>query len=119
MARHPAPTLATRPIRAIGALRRSAAAVAIIASLALLGWTVREGIANYRESAAAFQRSVRVAELRGTIGYLDEWLSMSARLAAASGDRRWVDLYVDGVPKLDAAVTEALAIATPRTCGPP
>ena len=108
------PNLQTRYVSAAGALRRSAAAAAAVLSLALLGWTIRQGVENYRESAAAFQRSVRVAELRGSIGYLDGWLSMSARLAAASGDRRWADLYAESVPKLDAAVTEALAIATPE-----
>lgn len=44
------------------------------------------------------QRAVRVAELRGTIAHLDEWLSMSPRTDALSGDPRWIVRCDEAIP---------------------
>lgn len=61
----------------------------------------------------SMHRAVRIAELRGTIAYLDEYLTMSARVAALSGDERWIRRYNEAEPRLDAAIDEAVALATP------
>ncbi len=53
-----------------------------------------------------------MAEVHGTIVYLDEWLTMSARMAIWSGDRRWVERFDEAAPKLDAALAEAAELAT-------
>ena len=58
-------------------------------------------------------KAIRVAELRGIIAYLDEYLTMSARVAALSGDERWIRRYEEAEPRLDAAINEAVALATP------
>jgi len=47
-------------------------------------------------------------QLRGTIIYLDEVLTMSARMAAATGNLRWEERYRGFEPKLDAAIKEAM-----------
>ncbi len=79
--------------------------------LAWLGWTGK----NMRdEMRVAAQKAVRVAELRGTIAYLDEWLTMSAQMASVTGDHRWAERYDEGAPKLDAAIDEAANLATPE-----
>lgn len=80
----------------------------VVALLVWLGWM---GQQTRTEMRTAAQKAVRVAELRGTIAYLDEWLTMSARMAAATGERRWVDRYQDAAPKLDSAIAEAGEIA--------
>ena len=59
------------------------------------------------EARAASQHALRVAELRGSIAYLDEWMTASARLAAATGEHQWVGPLQRSAPKLDAAIAEA------------
>ena len=76
-----------------------------------LGWT---GVRARDALNVASQRAVRAAELRGSITYLGELLTMSARMATATGDRFWVERYDEAAPKLDAAVGEAAELATPE-----
>ncbi len=91
-----------------------ASAVAAMMLLGFLVWFACSGATLRREMRLETARAVRVAELRGTISYLNEWLTMSARLAALSGQARWVDRYNEAGPRLDAAIAEALALATPE-----
>ncbi len=83
-----------------------------VALFCLVGFG-REGARVRDELQLAGRRAVRVAELRGTISQLDELLTMSARMAAASGDPAWVARYDEAEPRLDAAIVEAVALATP------
>ncbi len=92
-------------------------AVASMAIMALglcclvgLGWA---GTITRSDMQLSVQRALRVTELRGIIAHLDELLTMSARVAALSGDVRWVHRYDEAEPRLDAAITEAVALATP------
>ncbi len=57
---------------------------------------------------AAMQRNLRLEELRGTIIQLDEVLTMSVRMAAATGDLAWEERYRRYEPQLEAAIKEAL-----------
>ena len=82
------------------------AATALLAGLGVLGTGMRQ------EGRVASQKAVRVAELRGTIARLDAEMVMAVRLAAQSGDRRWVSIIDDDSPKLDAAIAEASDIAS-------
>ena len=75
-----------------------------------LGWA---GAITRNDMQRSMQRALRVTELRGIIAHLDELLTMSARVAALSGDERWVHRYDEAEPRLDAAITEAVALATP------
>jgi signal transduction histidine kinase/CheY-like chemotaxis protein len=52
---------------------------------------------------------LRLTELRGVILEYDEVLTMSARMAAATGDLRWQARYDAHVPALDAAIKEVMA----------
>ena len=95
-------------------LQRVSIPLAVLATFTILivvSWT---GAQTRDEMRMASQRAVRVAELRGTITYLDEWLTMSAQVAAATGDRRWSDRFEEAVPKLDAAIAEASELAPPE-----
>ena len=71
------------------------------------------GAEVHREDRLAARKAIRVAELRGTIARLDESMLAMARLAASSGDRRWVAAFDEAAPKLDAAIAEASEIASP------
>jgi diguanylate cyclase (GGDEF)-like protein len=86
----------------------------VAVALGFLVWIGWIGTGTRGEMRLAAQQAVRVAELRGTFAYLDEWLTMSARMAAASGEPRWVVRYDEARPQLAAAIAEAVALATPQ-----
>jgi signal transduction histidine kinase len=65
----------------------------------------------YRESLAARKHDLRVTELRGLIMQLDEVLTMSARMAAATGNLEWEKRYGTFEPQLDAAIKEAIQLS--------
>ena len=96
------------------ASRVVAPALVVTAALGFLIWLGWIGTGTRGEMRLAAQQAVRVAELRGTFAYLDEWLTMSARMAAASGEARWVARYEEARPQLAAAIAEAAALATPE-----
>jgi methyl-accepting chemotaxis protein len=48
----------------------------------------------------------RIQELSGELNYLDEVLTMSARMAAATGELSWEQRYLSFQPKVDAAFNE-------------
>jgi diguanylate cyclase (GGDEF)-like protein len=86
-------------------------------ALALLGALVWLGVSfadTRREARAAVAEAQRIAELRGEIVHLDELLTMSARMAAATGDDRWQRRYEAAEPLLDAAIQAAIALSSPE-----
>ena len=92
----------------IGILLASGAAAALLAGLGIVSSGMRQ------EGRGAAQRAVRVAELRGAISRLDDEMVMVTRMAAATGDRRWVSIFDEDAPKLDAAIADATEIASPE-----
>lgn len=59
----------------------------------------------------ATTRSVSFERLAGEITYLDEVLTMSARMAASTGDLAWEERYLAYVPVLDASIANAIEAA--------
>jgi PAS domain S-box-containing protein len=57
------------------------------------------------------RRDLRIDSLRGQIVHLDEVLTMSARMAAATGDPRWEARYRVFDPQLGRAIEDALSLA--------
>ena len=53
----------------------------------------------------------RLQGLCGTINHLNEVLTMSARMAAATGDPKWIERYRAIEPELDNAITEVAVLA--------
>lgn len=106
--------LAFRIKRRNGRLVRGVSALVIALALGFLVWLGWDGTGTRDEMHLAAQRAVRVAELRGTFAHLDEWLTMSAHMAAVSGEPRWVARYDEAGPLLTAAIAEAVALATPK-----
>jgi PAS domain S-box-containing protein len=81
---------------------------AIVLVLAGFAWTV---VASIRHLQDVTRHELLIERLRGTIVHLDEVLTMSARLGAASGDPRWEARYREFDPQLSRALQEALALA--------
>ena len=64
------------------------------------------------------KQATRFEELRGTILRLDEVLTMSAQMAAATGEARWEQRYRQFELQLDAAIKEAIRLdPDPRVTG--
>ncbi len=94
---------ATFPMRAFGLA--IALTVGLLALAAADGWRLNSGI----QTLAA--RDLRLTTLAGTIVHLDEALTMSARMAAATGDPQWEARYRQLEPDLDRAIAEAKRLA--------
>lgn len=71
------------------------------------GWIIFDA----RRDAKMFgDKLSRIEELRGVIVHLDEVLTMSARMAATTGDSRWEERYHQFEPQLDSAIKETIKI---------
>ncbi len=60
-------------------------------------------------------RAVAVSQVQGAIALEDEVLTMSARMAAATGDQVWIDRYNDHVAPMDKALKQAAKLAPEDT----
>ena len=76
--------------------------------LVWLGWSAYD---SYHVAKSTSERNVRIERLRACIIHLDEVLTMSARMAAVTGDLRWEERYQGFEPTLDDAIKEARAVA--------
>jgi len=65
---------------------------------------------SVKEFDRATRTKLRLQELRGQSVHLDEVLTMSARMGAATGDLVWEERYLMHVPKLDDALAEAQSL---------
>jgi PAS domain S-box-containing protein len=84
---------------------------ALVATALALTWLVWNTGASVARIEAVTERALRVEGLRGTIVLLDEVLTMSARMAAATGDPQWEARYRTFDPQLTAAIAEAQSLA--------
>ena len=100
-----------RRTKAAGLVTSALGALAVVGFLIWLGLN---GAALRNRIQHETARAVRVAELRGTIATLNETLTMSARMAAVSGQPRWAERYDAALPRLTAAINDAVKLATPK-----
>ena len=63
---------------------------------------------SYKDFKSTEPANLRLRELNGIILHYDEVLTMSARMAAATGNLDWVERYRQFEPLLDAAIKEAM-----------
>jgi len=75
--------------------------------LALLG---RFSWQSYHQWQVTATKIIKLQELIATIRTSDEILTMSARMAAATGDSRWEERYLESEPELAEAIGEAMKI---------
>jgi len=69
------------------------------------------GLCSYRHFESADSQHHRIIELNGIIVHFDEVLTMSARMAAATGELKWEDRYRRFEPRLDNAIKEVKKLA--------
>ncbi len=81
----------------------------LITLVVLLG-TIWSAYDSYVRFGAAADRDFRIHEVRGRIIHFDEVLTMSARMAVATGDLVWEQRYRAFEPQLDASLAEARAL---------
>lgn len=82
------------------------------AGLALLA-AVTLGAMYYFQQAhrAAADKLLAAEEAASAVMLSDERLTMSANMAAVTGEQRWIERYEAAIPEIDAAIRQALAIA--------
>jgi signal transduction histidine kinase/CheY-like chemotaxis protein len=73
-----------------------------------LSWYARSLYSEFKTAESQYHR---IIELNGVITHLNEVLTMSAHMAAATGDLKWETRYRGFEPKLDAAIKEAIGLA--------
>lgn len=84
---------------------------AVILSLILVasvGWNVWR---MYGDFTKVVTTEFELQKLAGEIVHLDEVLTMSARMAATTGDLEWEERYRRFEPKLDKAIKQAIKLA--------
>ncbi|MDA1141156.1 MAG: response regulator [Planctomycetota bacterium] len=84
---------------------------AIILTELAIAWLTWTSYGTFQNVKSYRQRDIRIAQLRGTIIHLDEVLTMSARMAAATGDLVWEKRYREFEPKLRGAIEETVKLA--------
>ncbi len=84
--------------------------VGLILNVAVLSWLGWGTYDSYRKYNIEHREGEKIVALRGRILQLDEVLTMSARMAAASGDPRWERRYHKFEPELDGTIKEAMEI---------
>jgi hypothetical protein len=108
-----APSATPDWVRAAARTARRAVLVTFAATAAL---ALTVGAGHWALDRVGDERREAVKEaarLRAEILLLDEKLTMSARMAAASGDRRWVERYEAHVAPMDRSIASAMALAPP------
>src|ERR1017187_2581543 len=80
-----------------------------IVAFAWFGWILFD---IGRDAKIFLDKGSRIEELRGVIVHLNEVLTMSARMAAETGDSRWEERYRQFEPQLDAAIKDTTKIGT-------
>ena len=79
-----------------------------VASFAWFSWKIYD---SYTITHAVGKRGFHLQELQGVIIHLDEVLTMSARMAAATGDLQWEQRYRTFEPQLESAIKQAIEFA--------
>ena len=87
------------------------AAFAMALTGAALFWLGGHIIYSHRVIRVAVNEQLRLKELVGDITYLDEVLTMSARMAAVTGDAKWEQRYRGFETRLDQDIQEAKRLA--------
>ena len=82
-----------------------------VVTIAVVTWLVTASLHSITVAENVKSRAVAFEELRGQITHLDEVLTSSARLAAASGEASWEVRYEEYAPILENAIANAMSIS--------
>ena len=81
--------------------------VACLVTIGGMLWSVWAAYDSARKFGAVSEEGLRLEQLRGQILHFDEILTMSARMAAATGDPLWEARYREAEPQLTDAIEAA------------
>jgi len=95
-----------------GAFPMKALTLGIAATLVFLTLISLGTSKAYRALQQFSTHELRLQALIGRIVHLDEVLTMSARMSAATGELHWEERYRAFEPELDAAIEEAVRLAS-------
>jgi methyl-accepting chemotaxis protein PixJ len=84
----------------------------IVGSLMLTGVSTVMTWNIYQSFRATVNQQFQLEKRSGEIVHLDEVLTMSARMAASTGDRKWEERYNQYAPQLDKTIQETLKNVT-------
>jgi len=84
--------------------------IAVVLTAAAFIWLGWEEYRSHRGTATEYQQLRHLEGVRGEIIHLDEVLTMSARMAATTGDLSWEARYRRFEPQLSAVIAEAIAL---------
>jgi methyl-accepting chemotaxis protein len=93
------------PTRTIG--------LVLAVSVGVTGWLIVAAEQSAAKLTKAYDRAVAGETALGEIARLDETLTGSAKLFAATGGARWKTRYDDASPQIDAAIAKASVLASP------
>ena len=85
--------------------------IAILISLGLFGKVTWNVWSMYRNFQAVIINEFELQKLSSSIIHLDEVLTMSARMAATTGNLQWEDRYRKFEPELDAIIKKTIQLA--------
>lgn len=80
-------------------------------SAGMVGFSAGNTWRVYQNFQTAVTTNFTLQDLSGQIVYLDEVLTMSARMAASTGNLDWEERYLNNVPPLDEAIGGVLELA--------
>jgi signal transduction histidine kinase/CheY-like chemotaxis protein len=98
-------------LRATAARRIRVFTLGVIVTLAFLIFPSWNTWHVYRASEKVSSQELRLERLIGTVIYLDEVLTLSARMATVTGDAGWEERYRHYEPQLVAAIEEAIQLS--------
>jgi diguanylate cyclase (GGDEF)-like protein len=93
---------------------RTVVLVTYLCTALLVGALALERVVLHGASDKAVHDVKTALRLADNILLEDERLTMSAHMAAATGDTQWVQRYEAHIPLIDAAIREATAMAPPQ-----
>jgi methyl-accepting chemotaxis protein PixJ len=82
--------------------------VSLFLSVAMTGTSAWNVWRIYQGLQTTIDKQFKLQDLSGQVIHLDEVLTMSARMAASTGDRKWEERYNKFVPQLDEAIQGVL-----------
>ena len=85
---------------------------AVVITVATFVWQGWDAYDDYRTDVPALEHDREILHLRGVITHLDEVLTMSTRMAAATGDPQWEERYKEHEPRLGAAIKRAMLLTS-------
>ncbi|MFM9916579.1 MAG: putative bifunctional diguanylate cyclase/phosphodiesterase [Rhizobacter sp.] len=95
-------------------LARNSLTLALTGAALIVGSLLAERVLLSAAHEAAASRYALAQQLEGDLRLADQQLTAAARLAAATGEKRWIDDYDNHLPELDDALARAKALAPPE-----